>query len=519
MEKTKKNLIVIIFLVLVSFLVWFLYLSTEPVFISNPDSAKFGEVARNIKQGEGITTFYSICNRKVIDRSCFTFTSPPFYPMIVFLFMVVFGENDKALIYTSGFFFIFSVVLVFLLAKKLFNEKVAILSSVGFIFTEQFIFHSVSGAAETFFTFLLILNLIFVTEKNLVSIFLGGVVSFLLLGTKIQSPFYILGFLAYLVLRKKRKTVLFRRLGYYLLPFLALVFFIKYLNLFSLPNPAYFVNEKSLLYLLFYNSPLFPAGMLDQLKVDFSFSFLVNNFKPVFLKLVENFYTAFKNILLVTNPFIMVFFFLSFLKKEKRNIFLLKLLTFVWLLFFLFSGAVGVFNIRYVHPVLFLIIIFAIDCFLNFFGKMNIKRKEVVLGVYVMFFLVLYPITQINLGARILDKGKNRGKESIYKIIGEKIRKYSRKEDLVSTNVEIWGSWYGKRKTVLLANDPGLIAENIDLIVLSSYSPGTRLGNLWQEVFEGERDFDGFSYFKKIEINGRENYQNIPVEMVILKKK
>jgi len=527
MKFNRRELFTLAFLGLTAFLFWVFYLYSEPVFLSNPDSAKFADVARNFKNGEGLVTDYAICKGAIADH-CFTFTSPPLFSVVSSFFMRVFGENDRAVIFTSGFFYILTCLLVYFLAKNLFNYRVALFSSLAFIFTEQFIFHSVAGASETFFTFLVLVILLLIVKQTNLSLLLAGIFSFLLLGTKMQSLIYVLGLMfliLFLGVGKKRKV---KNLFIYLLPIIIFYFGYRSLDLGSFSNPRSLLRSNNLLYFLFYNSPVFPSGSIDQFGGSFSLAFLFSNIKPILSKIVFNFYTAFKNILTITNPFIMVLFFLSFLKKEDlsfgrqgKGIAFLRWMALFWIVFFLMTGVVGVFNIRYVHPVLPLVIIFAVSMFFEIAAKFTGRKKPELLlaGGYILIFLVLFPLTQINLGAKITKKGRNTGKSSVYKIIGESFADSARESDMVGTNVEVWGSWYGKRKTILLPDNLALLSGKINVVVLSSFSPGTEMGKSWQEVFDKGGGFDGFKLVDKIEIAAVDNYQNIPVKLVVFKRK
>lgn len=513
----KKDFFICLLLVILSSIFLILYLRTEPIFLSNPDSAKFAEVARNLKNGRGLTINYSLCKKEIIDKNCFIFTSPPLYPLVISFFMRVFGENDKAVIYASGFFYIFSILLTYFLAKKLFNTEIGLFSALTLIFTEQFLFHSISGASETFFTCLLIVNLILIFLETKLSLILVAITSILLVATKIQGIFYLPLFIFSVVMLSKEKKWV--NLSFYIFPTILLYLFLDKIGLKSITNSFWYLfNKETLSYFFLYNSSAFPSGSLDQVLIKSNNFLFINYFKPIILKITDNLYTAFKTILNITNPLIMVLFFLSFLKREKQKNYLLKLLTLFLFLFFLLSAAVGVFNIRYSHPLLPLIIIFAIAMFFEIVKRLEVKRKDLFTGIYFLVFIIFFSLTQINLGVKILKKDKNVDKPSIYFLLGKKMSEISKENETVATNLEIWGSWYGKRKTVLIPAEIKNLPE-VNFVFLSSFSPGTEMSSEWQRLFDKPKDLDGYRFMGRKEISASENYQNIPVAVEIFKRK
>jgi hypothetical protein len=268
---------------------------------------------------------------------------------------------------------------------------------------------------------------------------------------------------------------------------------------------------------LLYNSSLYPGGSIDQVGKVTPLAFK-EIMKILIIKGIANIYHIVKIIPTITSPFIVILFILSFLKKENNHNRQLKKLTILLFILLLCFSAITVLNLRYVYPVLPLIIIFSIGFFADFINKFStnphdLRRKT---SVFFILIFIVFQITQLNLGARLTKAGKNVNKPNLYYQLGKTYGLFSNSDQLIATNLEIWGTWYSKRKTVLI---PSKIKElqKVDYILLSSFSPGTGMSREWQSLFDNPKPFDNFIFVKKFFLPASGNYQNIPVTLVLYK--
>jgi 4-amino-4-deoxy-L-arabinose transferase-like glycosyltransferase len=92
------------------------------MYLSFSDSAKFADVARNLVNGLGygnIFSFWSSSIFELIKVKIFPSAwTPPLMPFSMAFLFKIFGVTDFAVLATSFFYFILTLIFVFLLAKK-----------------------------------------------------------------------------------------------------------------------------------------------------------------------------------------------------------------------------------------------------------------------------------------------------------------------------------------------------------------------------------------------------------------
>jgi hypothetical protein len=191
---------------------------------------------------------------------------------------------------------------------------------------------------------------------------------------------------------------------------------------------------------------------------------------------------------------------------------------------------------RYVHPVAPLIIILGVEMLIFIIKKVVEEERTAYLFSlgFIIFFVVGPSLGQIFLDSRYLAKTVNMGKPPINYLLGRILGSQTQQADLIVTNLDTWGSWYGERKNVWLPLNPDQLIPpngqetNIDAIFLTSYlasDPAQALGEEWQKVLDDPEHLSdpfiksNFYLYKKFKISPSENYNRESVYGVILKKK
>jgi 4-amino-4-deoxy-L-arabinose transferase-like glycosyltransferase len=94
-------------------------------YLTFSDGAKFALIARNLVSGNGFATDFSFWGTNLFATNGI----PALLPYLIIIFFKIFGVNDLAVIAFSFTFYILLVILVFLLASKMFNRIVGLLSA------------------------------------------------------------------------------------------------------------------------------------------------------------------------------------------------------------------------------------------------------------------------------------------------------------------------------------------------------------------------------------------------------
>jgi len=89
-------------------------------------------------------------------------------------------------------------------------------------------------------------------------------------------------------------------------------------------------------------------------------------------------------------------------------------------------------------------------------------------------------------------------------------------DDIIVTNLDTWGSWYGERKTIWFPLKPEMILpveENIDYIYLTSYKiddDNYYMGVEWREIFENpekQKILPNYKFVGEHEFKAEDNYE------------
>ena len=217
---------------------------------------------------------------------------------------------------------------------------------------------------------------------------------------------------------------------------------------------------------------------------------------------------------------IFVLFMLSlFIKEEEKKINYIKYTFLFMFLLTILSTSVSIPFFRYLHPFVPLLLIFAISTLSKI-----VKIKFVYLLVFI--YLIANSLGILFLDSRFISNTKNTSKPPVYVLMSQILKDNTSSNDVVVTNLDTWGSWYGERKTVWFPVDPKVIAESdFDAIYLTSYKMDDEnyyMGDDWRKIFNNSENQTVLSQYKlekEFMINAEDTYENEPANAVLLVKK
>ena len=127
------------------------------------DAMDYAQIARNIAEGQGFTTnvvrplvtAFSAQISRLPDT-----THPPLFALVLATMFGAFGISDATVALTSGLFFLLTIPVVYILARRLFGRRVALISTIVYVLGERMIQYALSGTPVTLAAFLTTLTLL-----------------------------------------------------------------------------------------------------------------------------------------------------------------------------------------------------------------------------------------------------------------------------------------------------------------------------------------------------------------------
>lgn len=463
-------------------------------YLTFSDAAKYADAARNILYGLGKVSnfnFWGTTNSHWIQ---------PVMPYSIAAFFKIFGINDFAVVATSFFYFLLSLLFVFLLSQKIYKDKlVSTLSTLAVGFNYNLINYAASGASESPFIFELLVATYSVSLKKWWGNVLGIVFAVLLYFTRPQAIIYILGLIFYYFLTnyKFKKAITYSTI------------------VIGVISIVYLIMSKQGMFAI--TQTVSDSAVSDSLRGgNFNFD-LMSLAKKVFYNLY-NFYKAIPEIM---NPYLFALFVIGFFRKNNNFI---NTTTFMTKLTFLVTALTIPFY-RYLHPVVPLIYIGAAATLVDIFKES--KYKNYISILLVLFFAVGQTLGIILLDSRFESKSHNVDKAPIYVLQSRILKEVTDKDDIILTNLDTWGSWYGERKTVWFPLDPPMILgkeKDIKYIYLTSYKMDDEnyyMGDKWREIFNNPKDQEvlpNYKFVGEYEFKADDNYEKENGRAVLLVK-
>ncbi|MCM8767770.1 MAG: glycosyltransferase family 39 protein [Candidatus Omnitrophica bacterium] len=210
MERIHKNKI-LVFILLIGFFLRIAFILTLKNHFYFDDEFEYYKIVQNFLSGKGL----------IVANNLKSFR-PPLYPLVISI-LFLFKINLIGIRIFQSLISTFSVYFIYLIGKKIFDEKVGIVSAFISSFYPFFIFYNGFLLTETLFVFLTVLSIFYLimtnTEKNGKFSFFSGV--FLGLGgltrpiLQLYLPFSILHILYFKEnLKLKFRKIIFLVVGF-----------------------------------------------------------------------------------------------------------------------------------------------------------------------------------------------------------------------------------------------------------------------------------------------------------------
>jgi hypothetical protein len=200
------------------------------------------------------------------------------------------------------------------------------------------------------------------------------------------------------------------------------------------------------------------------------------------------------------SPYLFALFVLGLFKwgKEKlENSFKAASVFMVVLTLLVTAASIPFF--RYIHPIVPLVYIIAVGTLVWIVSQVSNNKKFVIFAS--TFLILVFGVGQ-TLGVFLLDSRfeantHNRGKPPVYVQLSYILRDNTNSNQIIITNLDTWGTWYGERKTVWFPLEPKQIIDPstgkipFDAIYLTSYlidDQNYYMGSDWREIFNNPTD-------------------------------
>jgi len=509
------------------------------MFLNFSDSAKFADIASNLINGLGFGSNFSFWSSTIfesIKNNVFSAMGiSPAMPYSIVGFFKIFGVNDFAVIATSFFYFILTLIFVYLLGKKIFKSKlVGALSTLAVGFNYDLIHYATNGASESPFIFEVVAGLYFASFKKKWANVVTVLFLILMYFTRPQAFIFMAGLIIYWLISRfgiKKGSILFLGVG---------VFGI--------------LVDKLIIYPLSYKYPLTPIFMRGlQAILTYSSSTAVSDslrgavsstlgISEIAKKVFYNLYNFYKALPDIANPYLWGLFFVGIFRWTKDKLITSFKISSIFMLVCTFLvTAITIPFYRYLHPVIPLVYIIAIETLVFFVSKIFNKKSWIVIITSVIFFILCIGQT---LGIQILDsrfeaRTHNVGKPPVYVELSKILKENTDPDHVVITNLDTWGSWYGERKTIWFPLEPKQLIDPatgkipFDAIYLTSYlidDQNYYMGNDWREIFNNPNDSkkwtcDGCDEIVKefvikgvYSVNAVDNYERLDSKAILLVK-
>jgi hypothetical protein len=514
------------------------------------DGAKFADVARNLVSGRGYASSFTFWDTKIFSLPYSSYFSaagiPQLMPRMIALTFNIFGVSDASVILTSSFHFLLLIIATFMLGNKLYGKLAGLLAGLTVAANINFIDYAVSGASEPMFSFLVVIGAYLILLKKKWANFLLVLILILMYLARPQAIIFIGGLSV---------LFLFLNLGFKKGVYVSMGLFI-----------AMYLFDKMVLYPLSFRLPVYPI-FIRGLQAIFTYSSasatsdalrgaVIPKLTALQLlsKVFYNLYNFYRLVPRIMSPYLFAFFVVGLFEYSKdRKLNYFKLFTVIAFAGTLIIYAFTIPLFRYIHPIVPLVYIAGTGALVSLLrktgGRMwtkygtNLKHsKRFMLGKQTFVILVsllliaIFAIGQslgiIFLDTRFEESVINRGKPPTYVLFGQVLKDNTDTDDLVLTNLDTWGSWYGKRRSAWFPIEPTMIvdAQNseipFDAIYLTSYlmdDENYYMGESWRIIFNKPETRSilsekGFVLKGEFNISATDNYENKPQRAVLLVK-
>jgi hypothetical protein len=399
------------------------------------------------------------------------------------------------------------------LAKKVFKSLpaqagnlVGVLSTLTVGFNYDLINYATSGASESPFIFEIVAATYFASLKKWWATVLTFSLLVLMYFTRPLAFIYIAGIILYwlLVNFKPKKAMIF------FVVISAVSLLIDHFVLSSLSGKYFTYSILSQGNNLAANTPE-GTSVSNMLRGS-----LTSNYSLLLVakKIFYNLYNFFKLLRQIMSPYLFALFAIGlFLKSKSKEISSFKIASVFMVVVTFLVVAASIPFFRYLHPIVPLIYIIAVGTLVEIINKFQetklqtnsnlpssegrqiSKKTFLVLGscILVLLFGVGQTIGVLTLDSRFEASTHNVGKPPVYVELSEILKANTTPNQVVITNLDTWGSWYGERKTVWFPLEPKQMIDPLtgkipfDSIYLTSYlidDPNYYMGTDWRMIFD-----------------------------------
>jgi len=505
-------------------------------YLTFSDGAKYADIARNIFLGHGYGSSFSFWDSGIAEFSRENLFSaiwiPPVTPLLISLSYKIMGISDFSVITISSVFFVLSVFFTFLLGKKLFGNLVGFLSAVTVMFNESLILYGLNGGSESLFIFEIIAIAYFITLKNKWATFLSLIFMILMYFTRPQGFIYIVSLILYWFLTnfKTKKSLTY---------FFGIVFVGVLVDRFLLTNMV----GKYFLYPILargkYAFATITSSSSDVLRGMIGEVTIVSILKKIFY----NLYNFYKLLPQIISPYMFVLFLVSLFYWTKNRLISSFKFTVIIMVFLTFVvTAVSIPFFRYIHPIIPFVYIIASEMLVLIFRKFaegnQLIKKDIYINFVTFLLIFIFCVGQtlgvIFLDSRFKSKLVNIEKPPVYVTLSKILKENTNSDQLILTNLDTWGSWYGDRRTVWYPVTPDMIIptnkqeNSLDVIYLTSYlmdDENYYMGEEWKQIFldpkniKNEYIYNNYKFEASFDVKAEDVYENYSAKAVLLVRK
>jgi len=476
-------------------------------FLEFSDAAKYADISKNLVQGKGFGINFTFWNPEVFNKIKETvfpaYFYPPLLPLSFASFFILFGISDASVFITSAIFYILLVLFSYILAKRVFGkELISVLSALAIAANISVLDYASSGASEILFMLEIVLALLLFSLKKKWGVASGVLLLIAMYFTRPQSFIFILGvILFWLLLHFKSKRAFIYFLGVIILGIIIdrtiLVALSGKYFLYSITSRG--LNSFSNIGLAQSPSDMLRGGVTSGL-----------NLMELGKKTFYNLYNFYRLLPQIASPYMWGLFVIGlFVWTKDRLQNSLKIATVFMVVLTFLVTALTIPFFRYLHPVVPLVYLFAVSTlvwivetvvgvqwsvfagWLKNRSPFTVHRSQAITFIatlLIIFFVVGQTLGVIFLDSRFEAKRVNKGQTPVYVRLSWLLRNITEPDDVIVTNLDTWGSWYGERKTVWFPLEPGQLEgleEQIDAIYLTSYlmdDENYYMGEEWRDI-------------------------------------
>ena len=430
---------------LLTAVIWYLYYEKYFTGLILNDAMDYAGIARNITRGMSFISQYitplSLAHMGIPQPEMWR---APLWPLVLAGFQKLLGSTDEASALGTGFFFIATSPVIFLLARQWFGGLVAAGSVLLYTFTPELLRYSISGMTEPLAVFLMALTFLTVSSESLKSRS-GDWLSGLILGLFYLARYNALVFLPFFLLyrwiyRKNDYRPPLRMLAGFIV--VTLPWFIRNTLLFG--NPLFSLQK----YEVAMFTPVYPdySLYLHTLTINVA-EFLKNNPQAMLEKISHN-WTTYISLFLSpqingVSALVFIIFLMSlFIKMNKKTLGVRPLLVACFL-----TQLAALLVIHFI-PRLFLVftplyIIFALGALYLLTRaaaqKIRLKSLPGLLTALFVLFLSFYNFTSSEPPERVVSD-----RDAYLKVMAELYKRVP-EDQVILTDMGHLVSWYGDR--------------------------------------------------------------------------